>query len=365
MRKLRLVGISHRTAPVEWRERLAVPEERLPDLTQVLRAQAGAAEAVVLSTCNRVEVYAVTPPGREAERLIRKGLVGLHPHMSLDDGLYALEDEAAVRHLFRVASGLDSLVVGESEILGQVKRAYDLAREFQSTGKLTNVLFQRAMHVGKMARSRTRISEGPTSVANLAVSLAERIFGDLSASRVFVLGAGVVAELAVRTLKSWKVADILVSNRTREKGEALARQFGGRALSFERRAEGLREADIVICSTGSPEPVFRREDVAEALTHRRGRSLFFIDIAVPRDVDPAVDDLENVYLYNVDDLESLVAESLDKRRGEIERAGTLVEGKAGEFSSWYRAWANGASATLRHSGPEGLSEHETAAEAEI
>jgi glutamyl-tRNA reductase len=347
MKQFRVVGISHRTAPVAWRERLAVPDARLPDLMGALRTQGDIQEAVVLSTCNRVELYTVTPPALRVEPLIRNTLLGT-ADPDLDNSFYALEDEAAVRHLFQVAAGLDSLVIGEAEILGQVKRAYDLAKNIQSTGKLTNVLFQRAMHVGKMVRTQTRISEGPTSVASLAVSLAERIFGDLSTSRVFVLGAGPMAELALRTFRSQKVSEILVANRTLEKAELLAKTFGGRALPFERRAEGLVEADIVLCSTGAPDPIWTRDAVVEALRHRRGRSLFFIDIAVPRDVEANVNDLENVYLYNVDDLETLVRESLAKRQEEIEKAGFLVAGKAEEFSPWYRAWLTGTHATLRH-----------------
>lgn len=348
MKTLRLIGLSHRTAPVEWRERLAVPEDRLPGLVEVLRERTGAVEAVVLSTCNRVEVYAVVDDGSEGDRL-RREVAGWHRDPTLDAAFYDLSGDAAVRHLFRVAAGLDSLVVGESEILGQVKRSYDLAQKLGATGKLTNVLFQRAIHVGKKVRSATKISEGPTSVASLAVALAERIFGELSTRRVFVLGAGPMAEGALRALKSQKVAGLTVANRTREKAEALASRFGGRALDFERRAEGLREADIVLCSTGAPDVIFTRDDVARALEARRGQALFFIDIAVPRDVDAAVNDLENAYLYNVDDLEALVVESLVKRREEIEKAGALIEEKAGGFASWYRAWAAGAEASLRHS----------------
>ncbi|HNC73568.1 MAG TPA: glutamyl-tRNA reductase [Elusimicrobiota bacterium] len=350
--KLRLVGLSHRTAPVEWRERLAVPEGRLPVLVESIKNSAGAVETVVLSTCNRVEVYAVTPDDGETECLLRKELSGLHLDKTLDDSLYSLEDDAAVRHLFRVAAGLDSLVIGESEILGQVKRAYDLAQRAGSTGKLTNVLFQRAIYLGKKVRTATKISEGPTSVPSLAVALAERIFGDLSTSRVFVLGAGPMAEMAVRALKSQKVADLLVANRTGEKAEAMARQFGGRAIPFDRRAEGLVEADIVLCSTGAPDVVITRNDVARALERRRGKSLFLIDIAVPRDVDASVNDLENTYLYNVDDLESLVAESLVKRRDEIQKADGLVDDKTNEFAAWYRAWLAGDTATLRHAPAE-------------
>ena len=325
MKRLRLVGLSHRTAPVEWRERLAVPEHRLPAFFETLKAQAGVEETLLLSTCNRAEVYAVTPPGGEAEFLIRRELIRLHGDLALDASLYAFEDASAVRHLFRVASGLDSLVVGEAEILGQVKRAYDLAKQTRVTGKLTNVLFQRALFVGKTVRARTKISEGPTSVPSLAVALAQRIFGDLGDRRALVVGAGPMAEMAVRALKSQKIGSLVVANRTGEKAVALAERFGAQPTPFESLGSELEHADIVLCSTGSPDFIFRRDRVAQALHERRGRSLFFIDIAVPRDVDPAVDELANVYLYNIDDLESLVSESRSRRESEITRAAELVD----------------------------------------
>ncbi len=355
MKRLRLVGLSHRTAPVEWRERLAVSDDRLPSFLVSLRENVGAGEAVVLSTCNRVEVYAVTPPDGTAECLLRKSLLDLHGDVCLDGSLYALEDTGAIRHLFRVSAGLDSLVIGEAEILGQVKRSYDLARQSESTGKLTNVLFQRAMYVGKSIRTETKIAEGPTSVPSLAVSLARRIFGELSECHALVVGAGAMAELAVRALKSQKVKRLVIANRTLEKAVAMAEQFGAHPTPFDALPRELVQADIVICSTGAKGTIFDRERVAQALEERRGRPLFFIDIAVPRDVDPAVNELENVYLYNVDDLEDLVTESLERRQAEINRAGELVEEKASEFSSWYEAWRRGVPAALRHNPRESLS----------
>ncbi len=355
MKRLRLVGLSHRTAPVEWRERLAVSDDRLPSFLNALRADVGAGEAVVLSTCNRVEVYAVTAPDGTAECLLRKSLLDLHGDVCLDGSLYALEDTGAIRHLFRVAAGLDSLVVGEAEILGQVKKSYDLARQSESTGKLTNVLFQRAMYVGKSVRTETKIAEGPTSVPSLAVSLARRIFGELSECHALVVGAGAMAELAARALKSQKVKEMAIANRTLEKAVTMAQQFGARPTPFDALSRELVQADIVLCSTGAKGTIFNRETVAQAIEERRGRPLFFIDIAVPRDVDPAVNDLDNVYLYNVDDLQGLVTESLERRQAEINRAGELVEEKTNEFSSWYDAWRRGTPAALRHHPKESLS----------
>ncbi len=352
MKKLLLIGISHKTAPVERRERLFVPEERLPAFLEGLRRSPGVSEAVALSTCNRVEVYAVVDEAAGDGGAVRRALSDLQGHPLRDEHFYGLEDEDAVRHLLRVASGLESLVIGESEILGQVKRAYELARQAGATGKLTNVLFQRAMYVGKMVRTQTGISEGPSSVASLAVALAQRIFGDLAQSRVLIVGAGKMAELSARSLLSQKALSLTVVNRTFSKAQELAERFQAKAAPFERLLEEVALADVVICSTGSPEPLLRHDAVAEVLKERRGRSLFFIDIAVPRDVEPSVHKLENVYLYNIDDLESLVAESLGRRQGNIRKAGTLADEKAREFSPWYRAWRQGESASLRHAAPE-------------
>lgn len=348
MNSLRVVGVSHRTAPVAWREKLAVPEERLPDLFSALTNSLGTKETVVLSTCNRVEVYTVTPSDVDIAASVRCALHATHGDSDLNDAYYSLRDAAAIHHLFRVAAGLDSLVIGESEILGQIKRAYDVARSFARTDKLTNVLFQRAVHVGKTVRRATKISEGPTSVASLAVSLSERIFGDLSRSRVLVVGAGVMAATAARAFRAQKVLDLMVCNRTAEKAHALAKECAGRVVPFEEREAALADADIVLCSTGAPTPVFTENVVRRLMERGRDRSLFFIDIAVPRDVEPAVNELDNVYVYNIDDLEALVADSLSRRGSELEKAATLVKNKSDEFTPWYRAWASGQTAALKH-----------------
>lgn len=351
MKKLFLIGISHKTAPVEWRERLAIPETRLPALLKSLTGAGSVSEAVVLSTCNRVEVYAVAGEENPLDAFVRRELAGFERSAAPADGFYTLKEEAAVGHLFRVAAGMDSLVVGESEILGQVKRAYETARAAQTTGKLTNVVFQRALYVGKLARSRTGLSEGPTSAASLAVTLAQRIFGNLKETRVLILGAGKMAELSARGLLSQKVAHLTVINRTFERARELARLFRAHAEPFESLLPELARADIVLCSTGSPGYLLRGTDVAEAMRRRRGRSLFFIDIAVPRDVDPSVHKMENVYLYNIDDLETIVAESLVRRREEIDKASRLVDQKTREFSRWYRAWSSGEPMSFRHAPP--------------
>jgi glutamyl-tRNA reductase len=347
MKEFVLLGISHKTASVECRERLSVPEHALPAFLRRLSQGGVLSEAVVISTCNRMEVYAAAS-SPDARAFLEQELARLYGDTSVSSSFYFHRQEGALRHLFRVAAGLDSLVIGESEILGQVKRSYELALKEKCTGKLTNVVFQRALFIGKKVRTDTSLTEGPTSVAAAAVALAQRIFGDLKDNRVLIVGAGQMAELAARHIISQKVGGLCVVNRTFEKAEELARRFQGTAAPFERLLPELKTADVVICSTGSPEAILRHEDVADVMELRRGRPLFLIDIAVPRDVDPKVHTLEGVYLYNIDDLESIVKENTNRHRGEIQKAEFLVGQKTEEFSKWYRAWEQGENVSLRH-----------------
>jgi glutamyl-tRNA reductase len=350
MKELLVVGISHKTAPVEWRERLCVPEDRLPGFLKDLK-NGSLPEAVVLSTCNRLEVYAAASSERDSE-FLQDRLTEWHGDSAIRPSLYAWRHDRAFRHLFRVASGLESLVVGESEILGQVKRAYEGARTAGSTGKLTNVVFQRALFVGKVVRARTAISEGPTSTASVAVALAQRIFGDLRDNRVLLVGAGKMAELSARSLLHQNVGALAVVNRTLERAREMASRFHGRAAPFQDLLTELAAADVAICSTGSPEPVLRHKDVAQVMHQRRGRPLFLIDIAVPRDVEPSVHRIQDVYLYNIDDLKAIVQDNLAKRLGKIEAAEALVEEKTVDFARWYQAWTQGQTSSLKHSGRE-------------
>lgn len=353
MREFVSLGLSHKTAPVESRERLSVPEARLPDFLRRLTEGGQLSEVVTLSTCNRLEIYAVAETASSREYLQNR-LTDFHGDSSAAPYFYFHRQDAALRHLFRVAAGLESLVLGESEILGQVKRAYELARQEKTTGKLTNVVFQRALYLGKKVRTETAVAEGPTSVAGAAVALAQRIFGDLADNKILLVGAGQMAESAAQHLLSQKIGGLCVVNRTLEKGRALAQRFGGRAESFDRLLPELKTADVVICSTGAPDVILRLEDIRDVMSLRRGRPLFFIDIAVPRDVDPRAHHLEDVYLYNIDDLESIVKDSASKHAEEIKKAEELVDEKAREFIPWYRAWEQGESATFRHA-PGGVS----------
>ena len=341
---LLLVGVNHRSAPLEVRERLAALA--VGAVLEGLRGD-GWTEAVVLSTCNRFEVYAVAPePGGALERLQKhiEALAG----QPLDGKAYLRSGPGVAGHLFSVASSLDSLVVGEGEILGQVKTAYEAARRAGMTGKLTNVMFQRAAFVGKEIRNATGIARGPTSVASIAVRLAERIFGDLSSVEVLVMGAGPMAEKAAAHLLGRRVSRMYVANRTWERAESLAARFRGRALAWHRIPDVLKEVDIVIASTGSDRPVLPYAMVEGAMRFRRGRSLFLVDIAMPRDVDESVHSLEHVYLYTLEDFDAIVQESLGSRRGEVDKARRLVRDLAEEFSHWLHAQAAGGRVPLKH-----------------
>jgi len=338
-------GLCHRSGPVEARERLAAAGL---DRARRLLASAGFPESVVLSTCNRFELYAAGGP----ERLAR--LAGLLDELS---GCAVSERACrgwgadSVHHLFTVAAGLDSLVVGESEILGQIKQAYASAREAGSTAKLMNVLFQRALFVGKLVRSRTGIALGQTSVASVAVELAQRIFGPLRGREVLLLGAGATAEKAARHLREAKAGRLHIANRTFERAQALAAALGGapgcaRAVRWEGFPALLDTVDIVLASTGAPEPVLGRAEVEEALRRRRS-SLFLIDIAMPRDIAQEVGSLDGAYLYTLCDLEALASDNALKRRGEADAAREIVRLEAQAFSAWLEASLRGEKVTLR------------------
>ena len=332
--RLVLVGTSYQRAPVELRELLAYdPELRRGALE---RLGGGSTEAAVLSTCNRTEVYGVSAEPAELEERIYGELAGLSglAHSELAPSLYTVADEAAAVHLFRVAAGLDSMVPGEAQILGQVREAYEAARETETTGPTLHRLFRQALRVGKRVRTETAIGENPASVSSAAAELAERVFEDLAGRRILLLGAGKTADLTAANLISRGVGEIVVANRSPERAEALARRFGGRAVGLGDVESELAHADVVVASTGSQGFVLSAGQVERAMKERRGRPVFFIDIAVPRDVDPAVVELEGCYLYDIDDLERVVAESVAGRREEAVRAEAIVSEEADSFRAW-------------------------------
>jgi glutamyl-tRNA reductase len=317
--RLSLVGISHRHAPVEVRERVALDSRESAALAREL---AGDGECVCLSTCNRTELYAVGE-GTDEQALQALASLGGDEVAALS---YRLADHAAALHLFRVAAGLDSLVPGEGEILGQVRSAYEAG----TTGPLLNRLFHDALHAGKRARTQTTIAESPASVSSAGAALAQQVFGELSGRRVLVVGAGKVGELAARSLAARGAEIAGVANRSESRGEDLARRFGARAVPLEALARELASVDVVVTCTGAPGFLLGPEDVRD----RRGRPLFVIDLAVPRDVDPAVNGLDGCYLYDIDDLEAVVESSLAGRRREAERAEAIVAEEAERFRAW-------------------------------
>ena len=324
---LLLVGISHRVAPVELRERVALDREESGRLAHELAAVAG--EAVCLSTCNRTELYLSGEGLAEAAEQAVKALEE-RSGADLRPVLYRLEDEAAGIHLFRVAAGLDSMVPGEGEILGQVRDAFETG----APGPLLDRLFSQAIHAGKKVRTETAIAESPASVSSAAAALAEQVFGDLSGCRVLLVGAGKIGELAARNLVSRGAEIAAVANRSVDKAQELAAGFGGRAIPLDEISAALARVDVVLTSTSAPGHVLTRADVARALPGRKGRPLFFIDIAVPRDLDPAIHELDGCYLYDIDDLESVVAQSLAGRRREAGRAEEIVLDEAERFRAW-------------------------------
>ena len=323
--KLTLVGISHHNAPVELRERVALDAASAAALAGTLGP-----EAVVLSTCNRTEVYLVR--GESAEDLGVQALLDLagdHAN-ELRPALYCLGDEAAALHLFRVAGGLDSLVPGEGEILGQVRSAFEAG----STGPFLDRLFRQALNVGRRVRVETAIGESPASVPAAAAALAQQVFGELKGKRVLLLGAGKTSEAAARNLVSRGAEIAAVANRTPAHAEELARRLGARAVTLDAVETELVHTDVVVASTSAPGVVVARETVASALRARRGRSLLLVDLAVPRDLDPEINGLEGCFLYDIDDLEAVVAETISGRRSEAARAEKLVAAEAERFRDW-------------------------------
>jgi glutamyl-tRNA reductase len=336
---LLLLGVSHRTAPVELRERLYFSSRDVGAAVESLAARSSTAESVVLSTCNRSEIYvAGSDPTRARAELIAF-LSDYHqlPSETFRPHLFTHDDVAAARHLFRVASGLDSLVVGEPQILGQVKSAFQVASERRCTGPLLNKTFHWAFGVGKRVRSETALGEGAVSVSFAAVSLARKIFGRLENRRVLVVGAGEISALTAQHLRSQGVAEIAITSRTPAHAEALAKDVGGRAVPWGDLRQAMGGADIVVTATGSQRPIIVREDVEFVLGRRRAEPLFIIDVAVPRDVDPAVSEIEQVFLYNVDDLQGIVQENLARRGAEIARAEAIVDQELTRFAAWQRS----------------------------
>ncbi len=332
-----LIGVNHNSAPLDVRERLAVPEARLPEAIQQLVQQPGVEEGLVLSTCNRVEVLTSTSQNADLRAFLRS-YFGVSPE-AIQSHLYELREREAVRHVFRVASSLDSMVVGEPQILGQVKEAYAVARGLGAVHSALEALLSRAFAVAKRVRTETAIGSSSVSIASVAVQLAEKIFGSLEGKTVYLVGAGKMAELAARHLIGHGAQKIIISNRTHERAVQLAEAFGGEAVPFDRLHEIAGSADIILTSTGANEPIFRREHGERLLRGRRNRPVFFIDIAVPRNVAPEVNKLDGLFVYDVDDLQSIASSNSTERKKEAERAEQIIETEVTRFAARMKSLA--------------------------
>ena len=324
-----VIGLSHHSSPVELRERFAFADAKISDALKSLRESGVADEAVILSTCNRVEIYAATQLApAQAFTALHEFLVKHHDYREpIADEIYKMAEPQSLEHLFKVACGLDSMVLGETEILGQLKTAYDLALQHKHTGARLNKAFQRAFNVAKHVRTETNIQRGSVSVASVAVQLAEKIFSTLNGRSVMVIGAGDTSEKTARALLSRGARSIIVSNRSHDKAVALANELGGRAVPFQGWAEEFARIDIVVSSTSAPDYILDRVKLAPLMKLRRNRPLLLIDIAVPRDIEPEVNFLENVYLYNIDDLQAIADDYLKQRKEEIVRCEQIIREK--------------------------------------
>jgi glutamyl-tRNA reductase len=332
-----LVGVNHKTTPVEIREKLAFNQTKLEASLEELLSSPEIIENIILSTCNRVEIYARVENTDRGIQLLQDFICDYHSisRGSLDQYFYSCCDNKAVEHLFRVSSSLDSMVLGEAQILGQVKDAYSTARSFSSTGMVLNQLFEKAFNVAKKVREETGISERGVSISSAAVELAKKIFEDLENHSVMLVGTGEMAELAAKHLISYGVKTVYVASRTYERAAALAQTLNGCALDFEAFKEEIHKADIIITSTAAPTFIIQKEMMEKAIQKRKNKPIFLIDIAVPRDIAPEVNELENVYLYDIDDLQNVVNANMEERQKEAENAMEIVKHEVTKFNNWY------------------------------
>jgi glutamyl-tRNA reductase len=336
MHDIVLLGINHKTAPVELRECIAFTPDESAEALAALRGMDCIEEALLYSTCNRVELLVVTGCRQAALEAAKRYIAEYNrvPLAQFEQSLYVHENDEAVRHLFRVAASLDSMIVGEPQILGQIKEAYRGASSSRTTGVVLNRLMHRAFFVAKRVRTETGIGDRAVSVSYAAVELGRKIFGELDGKRVLLIGAGEMAELAVEHLIRHRVGETLVANRTFEKGLELARRFNGKAVRFEEIPEQLKHVDIILSSTGAPGFVVTRDQVKPVIRARRNRPIFFIDIAVPRDIDPEINRLDNSYVYDVDDLKGIVEENMGDRQKEALKGERLIDEAVIQFRQW-------------------------------
>lgn len=336
--RLFAVGLSHRTAPIELRERVDFSRLGLADALEALARRNVAREMAVLSTCNRSEVYVAADGEGTVEKLFEffAAYHDVRPE-DVSPHLYVHHGAEAARHLLRVAAGLDSLVVGEPQILGQVKAAYAAATEMSFTGTVLNRLFHMAFAAGKRVRSETGLGEGAVSVSYAAIALAKKIFGDLGGLQVAILGSGEMAKLTALHLRAQKVGGITIASRTRASAERLAAQISAEVVDWAEMSSAIERADIIVTATGAPQAIITRADLARVMKTRRQRALFVIDIAVPRDVEPEAGAVDQVFLYNIDDLQGIVKENLARRSGELDRADAIIAAETAKFAAWLQS----------------------------
>ena len=339
MHHIILIGLSHKTAPVELRECIAMTSEETIDTLTDFRSHPDVKESIVLSTCNRVEILMASQNSANAIQTAKTFLAHSKriPVERFEDALYIHHDEAAIRHIFRVASSLDSMMVGEPQILGQIKDAYLIATQQKTSGPLLNRLLHRAFSVAKRVRTETGIGDHAVSISYAAIELGRKIFGSFMGKKVLLIGAGEMAELAVEHLIGQHVEQIIVANRTFERGLVLAKRFNGHAIHFDECVAHLKSVDIIISSTGAAGFVISRDQVKRSLRERRNRPLFFIDIAVPRDIDPKVNRLANTYVYDIDDLQHVVNKNIKDRRQEAAKGERIIEEATVKFKHWHES----------------------------
>ncbi len=337
--ELIVIGLNHKTASIDLRERMAFAEDQMETALHQLKSLPSLKENMILSTCNRVEIYAAARETDKAILDLKHFLSQYHglPLKEFEKSLYSFAGEEAVKHIFRVASSLDSMVVGEPQILGQIKSAYETAVESKTSGIILHRLLHRAFHVAKRVRTETRIGDSAVSVSSVAVDLARKIFETLEKKTVLLIGAGEMCELAARHLVSGGVEKVLVTNRTYERAASLAQEFKGEAIPFHEMNQGLNRVDIVISATDSPQYLIRRDQVAKVIKDRKQKPIFFIDIADPRNIEPSVGEIENVYLYNIDDLKKVADENIKDRGKEAQKAETIVQEEVTKFVNWYHS----------------------------
>lgn len=331
-----VIGLNHDTAPIEVREKVAFDGPKLIEALIKLKDYTSIKEHIILSTCNRVEIYAAVDDLDTGEESIKSFISDFHgvPRDMLDKSLYLHKDSDAVRHIYRVGSSLDSMVLGEPQILGQLKDAFDAALKNKTTGVFLNKLTRKSVSVVKRIRTETKIAAGAVSISFAAIELAKKIFSDLSTKSFMLIGAGEMAEIAAKHLLNLGVKDVYVTNRTTERAQELAKEFNGKVILFDNFPLELRFCDIVICSTGAPDYILLKEEMHKIMKDRKQKPVFIIDISVPRNIDPQINELDNVYLYDVDNLKGIIAINKEERAKEAERAEKIVEEEIGSFSKW-------------------------------